>query len=142
MNTIKKILLFGIIAGLLFILGYSIGFFKRPVPVTPEPVHHWHTEYVYDTITDVQYKDRFIYRYDTTFLNCVDTLYDSVLVEVPIYQYKFDTAGVKATVSGFNVSLDSLQVETKIITDSVIVPYEQRKWHWGFGFAIGFGYVR
>ena len=142
MDTLKKILLYLTIAGLIFILGYTIGFFKRPVTEKPQPVHHWHTEYVYDTITDVQWKDRYINRHDTTYLTCIDTLYDSVLVEVPIYEYKFDTAGVKASISGFNVSLDSLEVEHKIITDSVIVPYKERRWHWGFGFAIGFGYVR
>lgn len=139
----NKVITYAIIGALVFILGWVIGFHKQPKQQMPEPIHHWHTDIVYDTITDVQCQSKYITRHDTAYLQCIDTMYktDTVMVEIPIYQYKFDTAGVKASVSGYNVTLDSLEVERKIITDSVIVPFEQRKWHLGFGFALGFGYV-
>lgn len=143
MKIWEKILIIAIIAVCGVIAGFCWGYSKMYVKCSdkPEVIHHYHTEYVYDTITDVQYKNKYINRYDTAYLTCIDTVVDSVLVEIPIYQYHFDTAGVKATVSGFNVTMDSLEVETKIITDSVLVPYEERKLRFGFGFAIGFGFI-
>lgn len=125
----------------LFGVGWLLGRGKRPQTPEPEIIHHETT--VYDTITDVQENTVQVTHFDTVFLPVFlsDTLTDTLQAEIPISQYVFDTVGCRAVVSGYGVTLDTLQVETKIITDTIIVP-QKRKWHFGFGFAIGIGYVK
>ena len=137
-----------IIAGLVYCLGYALGYTKsekkclekEPTVITiKEPV------VVHDTITDIKWKNKYIDHYDTAYFTCLDTITDTVRVEVPIYKYIADTTlqdstRVKAQISGYNVTLDSIEVSYPKENTTVIIQ-ENKKWHWGFGFAIGFGYV-
>lgn len=139
-----------IIAGLIYCLGYALGYNKsekkclekEPVVVTiKEPVT------VHDTITNVQYKYKYIDHYDTAYFTCLDTITDTVRVEVPIYKYIADTTlqdstRVKAQFSGYNVTLDSLEVSYQKEKTTVVIQENKKEWHLGFGIAIGIGWVK
>lgn len=122
-------------------VGWYLGFTKSRETIEPQIIHHETT--IHDTVTNVKEKLVRVKHLDTVLLPVFlsDTITDTLQAEIPISQYLFDTMGVRAVVTGYGVTLDTLQVETKIITDSVIVP-RKRDWHFGFGFAIGIGYVK
>lgn len=141
MKYIEETLLVLTIAALVFIVGWVTGRTKSmKEPATIVPVHHWHTEIQYDTINAVQWKTKTQYKTDTVELQTIQ--HDTVTVELPLSLYVFDTLGVHAAVTGHSVTLDTLQVERKITTDSVLVPVKNREWHWGVGVALGVGYVK
>jgi hypothetical protein len=142
MRKLEQIVFAVALAFLCLQIGVLVGKNNATQQPQPNPIHHYHTTIKYDTISSVQYVDKWNTKTDTAYFPLVQNITDTVQVEVPIYTYKFDTLGVLAVVSGYGVELDTLQVQTKIITDSVIVPYHTKKWHWGAGFALGFGYVR
>lgn len=91
---------------------------------------------LYDSIINWQPYDIYHYRTDTAYLTLVDTQYwtksDTVLVQVPIDIYKFDsilkdslhTTHVEATVSGFQVNMEQLSISTEI------TPQEPKKQPW------------
>lgn len=151
MNKIFTYIISGlIIAGLVYCLGYSLGYNKsekkclekEPTVITiKEPV------IVHDTVTNLQYKDKYHYRTDTCYLPVVDTITDTAYVEVPIYRYTYDTitpdsTHLRMSLSGFNVNVDTIQAEYLKEKTTVVVQENKKDWHWGFGFAIGFGYVK
>lgn len=106
-----------------------------------------------DTITDWQPYDIYHYRTDTAYLPVIDTILDtivktdSILVEVPIYRYIYDTiikdtnyeTHLNAILSGFNTSIDTLTIHTEIM------PQQPKKAPWysnicpcvGVGFGTG-----
>lgn len=118
------------------------------------------TEYVNDTITltvtdtlevvkpTLWVKE--VVRTDTLTLHSTDTITDSVRVEVPISTYLLDTiittdsseTHLKGILEGFMVSVDSLSITYEKTHQEVCLTPKMRSWHWGFGVAIGFGYVR
>lgn len=151
MNKIFTYIISGlIIAGLVYLIGYTLGYTKSekkclekdPVVITiKEPVT------VHDTITNVQYKYKYIDHYDTAYFTCLDTITDTAYVEVPIYRYTYDTitpdsTHLRMSLSGFNVNVDTIQAEYLKEKTTVVVQENKKDWHWGFGFAIGFGYVK
>lgn len=151
MNKIFTYIISGlIIAGLVYCLGYALGYTKsekkclekEPTVITiKEPV------VIHDTITDIKWKNKYIDHYDTAYFTCLDTITDTVKVEVPIYKYIADTTlqdstRVKAQFSGYNVTLDSLEVSyQKEKTTVIIQPTEKKRIRWGFGIALGFGFI-
>lgn len=118
------------------------------------------TEYVNDTITltvtdtlevvkpTLWVKE--VVRTDTLTLHSTDTITDSVRVELPISTYVLDTiittdsseTHLKGILEGFMVSVDSLSITYEKTHQEVCLTPKMRSWHWGFGVAIGFGYVR
>lgn len=138
----------------LLLVAYGIGYFisakkyikecneKEPTVITiKEPV------ILHDTVTNLQYKDKYHYRTDTCYLPVVDTITDTAYVEVPIYRYTYDTitpdsTHLRMSLSGFNVNVDTIQAEYLKEKTTVVVQENKKDWHWGFGFAIGFGYVK
>lgn len=122
-------------------IGWIVGRTRITQTIEPQTIHHETT--IYDTITQIEEKSVEIAHIDTVFLPVFlnDTIKDTLKTEIPINRYLFDTIGVHAVVTGYGVTLDTLQVEKKIITDSIFVP-RKRNWHFGFGFAIGLGYVK
>lgn len=116
-----------------------------------------------DTITDLAYDTVYFSHFDTVQLPAVvinDTFVqvDSVYVQIPISTYQYDTiisdtnytTSLKAVVSGFGVSFDSLYLNTKIMRQE---PKNTPKWYenicpsagvgfgtGGFGFFVGIGY--
>lgn len=94
-----------------------------------------------------------IVRYDTLTLPSdtlfvYDTLTDTVRIPVPISNYVLDTiittdsskTHLRGVLEGFSVSVDSLSITYEKVHQEVLKT--PKKWHWGFGFALGFGYVR
>ena len=68
---------------------------------------------------------------------------DSVGVEVPISQKKYETAQYRAYVSGFEPSLDSIFVNQKTVRETVTLaakPQGTRQPRLGFGVVAGAGY--
>ena len=116
-----------------------------------------------DTITDWNYDTMYLSHFDTIKLPVIDTVndtiikIDSVLVQIPISTYTFDTTitdtnyrtSLKAITSGFAVTMDSLYLNTEIM------PQRAKKQPWysnicpavgvgfgtgGFGVFVGAGY--
>lgn len=141
MEKINNILTLCVFLVIAYGIGWIVGRTRTTQTIEPQTIHHETT--IYDTITQMQEKPVEIVRFDTVFLPVFlsDTVTDTVTVEIPISRYVFDTLGVRAVASGYGVTLDTLQVEKKIITDTIIVP-RKKTWHFGLGFAIGLGYVR
>lgn len=153
MKEIVKYTLLGIALSACMVLGWWIGY--RNCQAT--------TECITDTITDLAYDTVYFSHFDTVHLPAVvinDTLIqvDSVYVQIPISTYQYDTiisdtnytTSLKATVSGFGVSFDSLYLNTKIMQQE---PKNTPKWYenicpsagvgfgtGGFGFFVGIGY--
>lgn len=68
---------------------------------------------------------------------------DSVTVEIPITQKKYETEDYKAYVSGYEPSLDSIFVYRKTITETATItekPKGALKDRLGFGVVLGAGY--
>lgn len=107
---------------------------------------------VTDTITDWQ--NDTVYRYDTrvvrlpihdtTTLTDSVWLTDSVIVEVPIYKYCYDTTltdtnrtiRLQATLSGYEVSIDTLSLTTTV---TPVIIKEEISWHKRFRPSVGVG---
>lgn len=141
--TALLILAIGYIAGYMLASREYISKVKEPVVI--ESVNE---VFIHDTITDVQLVQREIVRHDTVLLHSVDTVY----VEVPISKYTFDTltddeVHVKGVVSGFNVSMDTLEIQSKEVSYNYhiiqppLVEEKRKKMHCGFGFALGWGFI-
>ena len=91
-------------------------------------------------------RDCTVVRHDTVRLVAVrepieqiDTFLDSVAVEIPIVQKKYEDSMYTAWVSGYNPSLDSLYIypPTYYITETVYK--KQRRWGAGVMAGVGFG---
>lgn len=66
---------------------------------------------------------------------------DSMSVEVPISQKRYETEQYRAYVSGFEPSLDSIFVYQKTVTERVSIPSQHAKQpRVGFGAVVGAGY--
>lgn len=103
-----------------------------------------------DTISNWVPYDVHHYRTDTAYLPIIkekfDTILkiDSVLVQVPIHIYKFDsviqdsthTSRIQAVVSGFSVSLDTLSIQTEIYPQKA----KKEPWYSHIVPAAGIGY--
>lgn len=104
-----------------------------------------------DTITNWQCDTMYFNRYDTINTTDIviinDTVNDTTYIQLPLYTYVFDTtitdtnytSDFKAVVSGFNVSLDTLSIHTKILQEKVIPVPKQRRWGLGVGLMYGTG---
>ena len=133
---------------IILIIPFLVGLLAGRFCCTRGPVEHFvervDTLVVRDTITREKpvFVDRYITRTETVLLPVHDTtvVRDSVLVDVPIERriYQEDSL-YRAVVSGFRVSLDTLQVyrTTKEITKYVTVPVRKR---WGVGVTGGWGF--
>lgn len=118
------------------------------------------TEYVTDTITltltdtltiekPILVKKETL-RIDTITLHSTDTIIDSVMVELPISSFVLDTlittdsskTHLKAFLEGFNVSMDSLSIHYEKTLKTPCLTPKTRSWHWGYGIALGIGFVK
>lgn len=110
------------------------------------------TLFINDTITDWNYDTMYLSHFDTIKLPVIDTIndtilkIDSVLVQIPISTYTFDTTitdtnyrtSLKAITSGFAVTMDSLYLNTEIKPQTVqITP---KKWYQRLCPAVGIGF--
>ena len=150
MKDILKHFAIGLVIGLiisgLMLWSYNVG--KKHSTNTVETITD--TIQINDTITQWQPYDVHHYRTDTAYLPVIDTLLDTVtdtvLVEVPISIYSYDTTitdstyrtVLRAVVSGFQTSVDSVYLSTEIIKqEPKIAP---KKWYQHLCPAVGIGF--
>lgn len=136
-------LVIGLIASGLMVWSYNVG--KRHSTNTTTD-----TITITDTITNLQYDTLYFSHYDTLKLPVVDTIndtilkIDSVLVQIPISTYTFDTTitdslyktSLRAVTSGFNVTMDSLYLNTEIFPQKV----KKQPWYCNIVPAVGVGF--
>lgn len=104
-----------------------------------------------DTITDLAYDTVYFSHFDTVQLPAIvinDTLLktDSVFVQIPIETTVYDTiikdtthiTHLKAQISGFGTTLDTLTIDTKIMPQKALLP--PKKWYDNFGIGAGVMY--
>ena len=91
-----------------------------------------------------------VIRTDTLLLHSTDTIIDSVMVELPISSFVLDTliktdsteTHLKGVLRGFNVEMDSLSITTLKTHQETCLTPKTRSFHWGYGIALGFGWVK
>lgn len=91
-----------------------------------------------------------VIRTDTLLLHSTDTIIDSVMVELPISSFVLDTliktdsteTHLMAFLEGFSVSMDSLSITTIKTRQETYLTPKTRSFHWGYGIALGFGWVK
>ena len=108
------------------------------------------TDTITHTITNWNYDTMYLSRLDTIKLPVVDTVndtifkIDSVLVQIPINTYQYDTTitdtnyqtSLKAVVEGFAVSLDTLSIHTEITQQNP----KKQPWYGNIVPAVGVGF--
>lgn len=99
-------------------------------------------------------KDSMVVRYETRNLKVAmasqqkelqqtelhDTVRDTVAVEIPITQKKYEAEDYRAYVSGYEPNLDSIFVREKTVRETVTIPVKQKQNRFGFGVGVGAGY--
>lgn len=149
MKDILKHFVIGLVIGLiisgLMVWSYNVG--KRYCANNVDTITDTIT--VSDTITQWQPYDVHHYRTDTAYLPVIDTILDtvtdSVFVEVPMSMYHYDTTiadtthttRIQTDISGFNVSLEQLTTTTEITRQE---PKNTLKWYTNICPAVGVGY--
>lgn len=132
-----------ICCGIALFLGYMWNVNKQP-----ETVVVTDTITITDTITDWHTTNITHYRTDTLYLPIIDTITDSILVEVPINRYHYDTViadtnyqtDLNIVISGFNACIETLTLHTDILsTHTEIMPQTGRKWYKNIVPAVGIG---
>ena len=108
------------------------------------------TLFINDTITDWNHDTMYLSHFDTVKFPVVDTINDtiiktdSILVQIPINTYIYDSVindslyktDLRAVVSGFNVSMDSLYLNTEIMPQKV----KKAPWYTNICPAVGVGF--
>lgn len=105
---------------------------------------------IQDTITNWNHDTMYLSRLDTIKLPVVDTIndtiikIDSILVQIPINTYVYDTTitdslyrtSLRAVTSGFAVTMDSLYLNTEIMPQKV----KKQPWYGNIVPAVGVGF--
>ena len=108
------------------------------------------TLFINDTITDWNHDTMYLSHFDTVKFPVVDTIndtiikIDSIYVQIPINTYIYDSVindslyktDLRAVVSGFNVSMDSLYLSTQIMPQKV----KKQPWYNNICPAVGLGF--
>ena len=143
MKDILKHFVIGLVIGSiisgLMVWSYNAG--KRHCTVVTDT----DTVVINDTITNMAYDTVYFSHYDTINTTDVviinDTINDTTYIQLPIYTTVYDTTikdfnyetSLKAVVSGFGVTMDSLYLNTKI------TPQEPKKQPWYDRLGVGVG---
>ena len=128
----------------MFIAGYFIGRLTKAKEITyiPRVTEHYITDVVFDTVSFL--------RYDTIYLNSVqsDTVikYDTIenTIILPISNYTIDTTILdshyttqfKASISGYNVKMDNLYLKTEINAPHPVKIAQKGKNRFGIGVGV------
>lgn len=128
-------------------LGITISCQRKKIEkLKPTVVFVTDTITVTDTLIVPIEKQRYITRFDTIKLHSVDTLIDSILVELPIEQVVYydsimDSCSktvYKAFISGYNAQMDSLYLHSQYYAQKPIKqPLRRFCWHVGVGAGYG-----
>lgn len=143
---IAEWVLFGIIIILFCYTAYKSYQVKQKVEyITTDTVK------ICDTITNMDYDTVYFSHFDTVQLPAIvinDTLLkiDSVFVQIPIETIVYDTVikdtahitHLRAQISGFGTTLDTLTIDTEIMPQKAILP--RKKWYDNFGIGAGIMY--
>lgn len=143
---IAEWVLFGIIIILFCYTAYKSYQVKQKVEyITTDTVK------ICDTITNMDYDTVYFSHFDTVQLPAIvinDTLLktDSVFVQIPIETIVYDTiikdtahiTHLRAQISGFGTTLDTLTIDTEIMPQKAILP--RKKWYDNFGIGAGIMY--
>ena len=145
MKDILKHFVIGLVIGLiisgLMVWSYNAG--KRYCTVVTDT----DTVVINDTIANLQYDTVYFSHYDTINTTDVviinDTINDTAYIQLPIYTYIYDTiiqkedyqTHLKATVTGFNSTLDEVLLETTVFKKEPVI--QQEKWYQRFGIGVG-----
>lgn len=130
-----------VVAAILSILLYRSCRHQEPQPVTTTD-----TVYVTDSVEVVQWKEKtkILHHYDTALLTCIDTVIDSIPVQIPIHQYNYDTitpdsVAMQAEITGYDVQFQRLKLQyvREEVTTTIVQPQKPKRW--GLGFQAGFG---
>lgn len=148
MKDLLKHFVIGLVIGLiisgLMVWSYNAG--KRHCTVVTDT----DTVVINDTIANLQYDTVYFSHYDTLKLPVVDTIndtilkIDSVLVQIPISTTVYDTViqkedyrtSLRAVLSGFQTSVDSLYLSTEIMQQRV----KKQPWYGNIGVGVGLMY--
>lgn len=144
-HTAEWILL-GIVTILLCYSAYKAYKLKKKL----ETIYVTDTVKICDTITEFQPDTIYFSHFDTVQLPAIvinDTMLkiDSVFVQIPIETTVYDTiikdtahiTHLRAQISGFGTTLDTLTIDTEIMPQKAILP--RKKWYDNFGVGLGFG---
>ena len=136
-ESIKDFVVVLVFATVMLTLGFIAGRSYAPTQeVVTDTVTDTITEWQHDTVFRIDTKVVKLPVHDTTTLTDSLWLTDSVLVEVPICRYRYDTTltdthsttRLTATLSGYEVSVDTLAVSTTIqpVIIKETIPWQRR----------------
>ena len=127
------------------VLAFLFGRVSAPEPeIVADTITNTITDWQHDTVYRYDTKVVKLPIHDTTTLTDSVWLTDSVIVEVPIYKYHYDTTltdtnrtiRLQATLSGYEVSIDTLSLTTTV---TPIIIKEEIPWHKRFRPSVGVG---
>ena len=140
MNSQHKGPIIYIIILALFILSFGLGrYTAEPVRILEE---HEKTDtlIIRDTVT--HYVPQYVHRHtrDTIRVPIRETIHDTVAVYLPRETKVYEDARYRAEVSGYQPSLDRIDIytQTQVVTKDVTQVVKQ-KTRWGLGISAGYG---
>lgn len=149
MNKKFELIFVYAIALLILALGITISCQRKKIEqLKPTVVFVTDTITVTDTLIVPIERERFVVRFDTVKLQTVDTLVDSILVELPIEQVVYTDSIIdscsktvyRAFISGYNAQMDSLYIHSQYYAQKPIKqPLSRWCWHVGLGLGYGVG---
>ncbi len=140
MNSQHKGPIIYIIILALFILSFGLGRYTAKPETILEERERIDTLVIRDTVT--YYVPQYIHRHtrDTIRVPIRETIHDTVAVYLPRETRVYEDARYRAEVSGYEPSLDRIDIftQTQVVTKDV-VQVVKRKTRWGLGLSAGYG---
>ena len=123
-----------------FILSFGLGRYTAKPETILEERERIDTLVIRDTLT--HYVPQYVHRHtrDTIRVPIRETIYDTVAVYLPRETRVYEDARYRAEVSGYQPSLDRIDIYTKteVVTKDV-TQVVKRKTRWGLGLSAGYG---
>lgn len=140
MNSQHKGPIIYIIILALFILSFGLGRYTAKPETILEERERIDTLIIRDTIT--HYMPQYVHRHtrDTIRVPIRETIHDTVAVYLPRETRVYEDARYRAEVSGYEPSLDRIDIftQTQVVTKDVTQVVKQ-KTRWGLGISAGYG---
>lgn len=121
---------------ILILIGCFIGWFIKPVPSYNPPINKIDTIYHIDTFIKLVPKLVYEVRVDTDTVLSIDSI--KVPVMIPIQRKVYSDSSYRAVVSGYHVSLDTMEVKNKTVFKTIVIK-ELIKPKFSFGVQSGYG---
>ena len=123
-----------------FVLSFGLGRYTAKPETILEERERIDTLIIRDTIT--HYMPQYIHRHtrDTIRVPIRETIHDTVAVYLPRETRVYEDARYRAEVSGYEPSLDRIDIytQTQVVTKDVTQVVKQ-KTRWGLGISAGYG---